>query len=157
MNDFTVDEKLLKEVRDLCSPFTKEEYPEKLKKAPANMTSLKMSENALHKKEKNDLEYKYKMLEKNFNKINKKNSDLMEELKVLKTQYENVKKEVNVQSLTNERIQNEKLNLDKTIEENKTYIRKLESRLLQGAKNQHLIEINNKLRKEIEETKVTFC
>ncbi len=156
MKDFTVDEKLLKEVRDLCSPLTKEEFPEKLKKVPATVTSLKMSETAIHKKEKTDLEHKFKNLEKNWNKVNKKNSDLTEELKQIKLNYENVKKELNVQCLTNEKIQNEKILQEKTLEENKIYIRKLESRLLQGSKNQHLVEINNKLRKEIEEIKVSY-
>jgi len=144
MKDFTVDEKLLKEVRDLCSPLTKEEFPEKLKKVPATVTSLKMSETAIHKKEKTDLEHKFKNLEKNWN------------MKQIKLNYENVKKELNVQSLTNEKIQNEKILQEKTLEENKIYIRKLESRLLQGSKNQHLVEINNKLRKEIEEIKVSY-
>lgn len=156
MKDFAVDEKLLKEVRDLCSPLTREEFPEKLKKVPVRATSIKISENALYKKEKNDLEHKFKNLEKNWDKVNKKNTDLIEELKLVKTSYENVKKDLNVLNLTNEKIQNEKICLEKTLEENKSYIRKLESRLLQGSKNQHLVEINNKLRKEIEEYKVTF-
>ena len=46
--------------------------------------------------------------------------------------------------------------IEKSLEENKTYTRKLESRLLQGAKNQYLIEINNKLRKELDDIKV-YC
>ena len=58
--------------------------------------------------------------------------------------------------MTNERIQNEKINNEKLLEENKNYTRKLESRLVQGAKNQYLIEINNKLRIELEEIKVFF-
>jgi len=32
----------------------------------------------------------------------------------------------------------------------------LESRLVQGAKNQYLVEINNKLRKEVEDLKKSF-
>lgn len=156
MNDFAVDEKLLKEVRDLCSPFSKEEFPEKLKKAPVLITSLKISENAVHKKEKNDLEHKFKLIEKNYNKIAKKNSDLTEELRTIKSQFDTIKKDHNVLIITNERIQNEKIISEKSQEENKIYTRKLESRLLQGAKNQYLIEINNKLRKEIDDIKVLF-
>lgn len=156
MNDFAVDEKLLKEVRDLCGPLIKEEFPEKLKKVPVTVTSLKISENAMHKKEKNEIETKLKNLEKNFTKVSKKNSDLSEEVRILKSLNESMKKELNVLSLANEKILNEKLGVDKLNEENKNYIRKLEARLLQGAKNQHLIEINNKLREEIKELKVTI-
>ena len=156
MNDFAVDEKLLKEVRDLCSPLIKEEFPEKLKKTPVTIISHKFSENAAHKKEKNNLEHKYKLIEKNNIKLTKKNTDMTEELKNIKSQFEIMKKDFNVLSLTNERVQNEKIVIEKSLEENKTYTRKLESRLLQGAKNQYLIEINNKLRKELDDIKV-YC
>ena len=156
MNDFAVDEKLLKEVRDLISPLTREEFPEKLKRGPTAVTSLKISENAIFKKEKSDLEHKYKLIEKNFNKVNKKNVDLIDDLKNIRISYDNIKKDLNVLALANERIQIEKINNEKLLEENKNYTRKLESRLVQGAKNQYLIEINNKLRIEIEDLKVYF-
>jgi hypothetical protein len=148
MNDF------LKDLRDSCSPNHKTEFPEKLKKAPVLITSLKISENAVFKKEMNDIVYKYKLLEKNYNKFTKKNSDLTEESKILKSQLENIKKDYNLQILANERLQVDKQIIEKTLDENKTYTRKLESRVLLGTKSLSIIENNNKLKKENEEIKV---
>ena len=89
-------------------------------------------------------------------KISKKNTEMTEELKQTKFQNEAMRKDINVMTIANEKVSNDKTNLERILEENKSYIRKLESRLLQGSKNQHLIEINNKLRKEIEDLKVKF-
>lgn len=147
---------LIKDVRVSSSIIKKEEFPEKSKMAPVMITSLKISENAVHKKEKNDLTHRYLLIEKNYNKITKKNSDLTEEFKNIKMQFDSNKKDYNVLTLTNERIQNEKITIEKTLEDNKNYTRKLESRLLFGIKNQNLIEINIKLTKEIEDFKVKF-
>ncbi len=156
MNDYFVDEKLLKEFREMTLP-NKEPLPyptEKVKKFNNNINSQSMSTNATHKKEYTDLLNKYRNLEKAHNKLSKKNTDLSDELKSLKHSNESLSKEINVLHITNEKLMGEKINSENNLEENKTYVRKLESRLVQGAKNQYLVEINNKLRKEVEDTKV---
>jgi len=158
MNDYYVDEKLLREFRDMTLP-NKEPLPyptEKTKKFNYNINSQVMSTNASHKKEFNDLLNKYRNLEKAFNKLSKKNSEILDEIKTLKNSNDSINKELNVLHITNEKIMGEKINAENNLEENKSYIRKLESRLVQGAKNQYLVEINNKLRKEIEDSKVRW-
>ena len=146
MNDYLVDEKLMREIKDIPSPLPKRNHP--------NINSQKTSNQATLKKELNDLEYKYKSLDKAYNKLDKKCRDLQEEIKLIKSNNENYMKEINILQITNEKMNSDKQNMESVIEENKNYIRKIESRLVNGAKNQHLVEINNKLRKEIEELKV---
>jgi len=72
----------------------------------------------------------------------------------LKSTNDSLIKELSIIQISNEKILGEKINLENILEENKNYTRKLESRLVQGAKNQYLIEINNKLRKEVDDLKV---
>lgn len=158
MNDYFVDEKILREFREMTLP-NKEPLPyqvEKPKKINYNLNSQVISNSATQKKEFNDLLNKYRNLEKSYNKLLKKNSEILEEIKSLKYNNESISKEINVLHITNEKLMGEKLNAQNSCEENKNYIRKLESRLVQGAKNQYLVEINNKLRKEVEEAKVTL-
>lgn len=158
MNEYFVDEKLLKEFREMTLP-NKEPLPyptEKAKKYNQNLNSQVMSSNATHKKEYTDLLNKYRNLEKANNKLSKRNTDISDEIKTLKHSHESLNKEINVLQITNEKLMGEKINAENNLEENKNYVRKLESRLVQGAKNQYLVEINNKLRKEVEESKKMF-
>ena len=156
MNDYFVDEKLLKEFRELTYP-NKEPVPspaEKAKKFNYNINSQNISNNAQHKKEYMELDHKYRNLEKAYNKLSKKITETFDEIKNSKLNNDGLLKEINVLHITNEKLLGEKINVETSLEENKIYIRKLESRLVQGAKNQYLVEINNKLRKEIEDYKV---
>jgi chromosome segregation ATPase len=153
MFDYLVDEKLLREFKDVRLTKEPSPFPDKIKKIPANYSSMQISSDASHKKELTQIENKFKNLEKAYNKLLKKQSDTQEEMKILKTTNEQLGKEINIFQISNDKIQNEKTNLESQMEENKSYTRKLESRLVQGAKNQYLVEINNKLRKEIEEIK----
>jgi len=158
MNDYFVDEKLLKEFREMTLP-NREPLPyptEKAKKYNHNLNSQVVSSNATHKKGYTDLLNQYRNLEKAYNKLSKKNTEIPEEIKTLKHSNESLNKEVNVLHITNEKLMGEKMNAENNLEENKNYVRKLESRLVHGAKNQYLVEINNKLRKEVEEAKVKF-
>jgi len=147
--DYNSNEKLY---RDLQTANLNESTQE-TKKQPANLTSKKLSNEASHKKELSELEHKYKVIEKNYSKLLKKNTDTVEELKELKNLNDSLAKDLSVAQKTIEKINFEKNSLSTLNEENKTYIRKLESRLVQGAKNQYLIEINNNLRGEMESTK----
>lgn len=158
MNDFFVDSNLVKELRQLNSNSNnnKEPLPEKLKKQPIYISSSTFNSSGNNKqmvsrKEILDLENKFKALEKNYTKLLNKYNDVTTENKTLKTTNDELLKELNVLSLTKDKLYSEKVNNDKIIEENKSYIRKIESRLVNGAKNQYLVEINNKLRKEIED------
>lgn len=151
MNDYYVDERLIKEFKDITEP-VKEPYPKKA----ANYNSMNLSNNASLKKEMNDLDGKYKNLEKAYNKIDKKNKEITEEIKSLKIRNDTISKDYNILRMSNEKIVAEKSNLENILEENKNYTRKIESRLVSGAKNQYLVEINNKLRKETEDLKVSI-
>ncbi len=158
MNDYIIDERLIREFKEVTSSVIHKDptpYPEKPKKFPGstNLTTMQISSNATFKKEINDMEYKFKNLEKAYNKLIKKNNEVTDDIKVLKTTNDSLTKELNILQISNEKLLSEKLNLEAHLEENKTYTRKLESRLVAGAKNQYLVEINNKLRKEIEDMK----
>lgn len=156
MNDYFVDEKTLKDFRQSVQP-NREQLnfqTEKVRKLNTNLSTKNISNNATQRKEYNDLLTNYRNLEKAFNKLSKKNSEICEDLKNLKSTNESLSKEINVLHITNEKLMGEKINAENICEENKSYLRKLESRLVQGAKNQYLIDINNKLRKDIEETNV---
>jgi chromosome segregation ATPase len=153
MFDYLVDEKLLREFKEVSLAKEPSPYPDKLKKIPASYSSMQISSDASHKKEMNQIEHKFKNLEKAYNKLLKKQSDTQEEMKILKSTNDQLAKELNILQISNEKIQNEKTTLESQIEDNKSYTRKLETRLVQGAKNQYLVEINNKLRKEVEEIK----
>jgi chromosome segregation ATPase len=142
-----IDERLMKDIRDATMPLPKEP-----KKIPTKNTMI-LSRDASLKKGLNELDHKYKNLEKAYNKLEKKYRDIQDESKQLKIITENFSKDINILQITNEKIMTEKLNLETVNEENKIYIRKLESRLVNGAKNQYLVEINNKLRKELDDIK----
>ena len=158
MNDYFFDVKPLKDIRQSTQPNREQlTYPtEKVKKLNPNLSSKIVSSNATQKKEYNDLLTNYRNLEKASNKLSKKNTEICEDLKSVKSSNESLSKEINVLHITNEKLMGEKINAENICEENKSYLRKLETRLVQGAKNQYLVEINNKLRKEIEELNVKF-
>jgi chromosome segregation ATPase len=158
MNDYFVDEKLIREFREaepvpykLPNKFTNNKF----QNTPNNNSNLplnKLSANpAAMKKELADLDAKFRNLDKVHQKVNKKASELSEEVKILKSTNDQLIKELNILQISNEKILLEKSQYEITLEENKSYIRKLESRLVQGAKNQYLVEINNKMRKEMEQ------
>lgn len=153
MNDYIIDERLLREFKEVTSSKVHEPTPYPTKKMPCNLSSMQISNNATFKKEINEMDHKFKNLEKSYNKLIKKHSDVQEDIKLLKTTNDALTKELNILQISNEKILGEKLNLESQLEENKSYTRKLESRLVQGAKNQYLVEINNKLRKEVEDIK----
>jgi hypothetical protein len=137
MNDYIKDERFLKDIRDATMPH-KEEPP---KKIPAQNNTMLISRDASLKKGKA------------YNKLEKKFKDVQDESKQLKSTCDNLAKDVNIFLITNEKIMAEKLGLETTVEENKVYIRELESRLVNDAQNQYLVEINNKLRKDLEDIK----
>lgn len=141
MNDYVIDEKLLREFRESAQPTKKYSNPPQ--------TSV----NAAYKRELNELDHKLKTMEKAYSKITKKYSDCMEEIRTLKMQNDSLNNQVNILQITNEKILGEKTSYESQLEELKVYTRKIESRLVNGAKNQHLVEINNKLRKDLEEYK----
>lgn len=153
MDDYLINPKLLREFKEITAQNLKEPtpYQDKIKKTPSNPVPNQLSANAIHKKEITDLLNKFQALEKSQNKLLKKQSDSQDELKSLKSSNDALTKDINILHITNDKLMSEKLNAESTLEEIKSYTRKLESRLVQGAKNQYLIEINNKLRKEIEE------
>jgi predicted nuclease with TOPRIM domain len=149
MNDYIIDERVMKDIRD-ATQSNKEGPPEKI---PAQNNTMLVSRDASLKKGYNDLDHKYKNLETAYNKLEKKYNDVQEESKQLKSTCDNLFKDVNIFLITNEKIMAEKLNLETTVKENKVYIRELESRLVNDAQNQYLVEINNKLRKDLEDIK----
>ena len=157
MNDYFVDEKTLKDFRHSVEQNREQlNYPKetKVRKLNTNLSTKNISNNATQRKEYNDLLTNYRNLEKANNKLSKKNTEISDELKNYKTNNESLSKEINVIHITNEKLMGEKINAENICEENKSYLRKLESRLVQGAKNQYLIEINNKLRNEVDEINV---
>ena len=95
------------------------------------------------------LENKYDNLMKLFLKSEKKIKEQTEELKKLKSSNDILAKENNIHKKSIQKINNEKIGLEKTIEENKKYISKIENKLINGVKNQFLIEKINHLNKEL--------
>ena len=90
------------------------------------------------------------MLTKQFSKIDKSLKRKNEELKKIKLLNDDLLKENNAQKKIIDTINNEKVMLNSKIISLKDYCNKVESKLVGGSKNQHLIEINNKLRLENE-------
>ena len=72
-------------------------------------------------------------------------------MKKTKNSYDSLIKEYSLLQKANESLSKDKLSLEAEITELKAYCRKIESRLVSGAKNQNVIEINNKLRNENED------
>ena len=85
-----------------------------------------------------------------FSKSEKKVKDQAEELKKLKQSNDLLSKENNLHKKTIQKINNEKSSLEKTIDENKKYISKVENKLISGVKNQFLLEQNKSLKERID-------
>ena len=101
-------------------------------------------------KEIKKLQNQLNMLTKQFSKLDKSLKHKNEELKKIKNLNENLLKENNAQKKTIDSINNEKVMLNSKIISLKDYCNKIEAKLVSGSKNQHIIEINNKLRQENE-------
>jgi chromosome segregation ATPase len=96
------------------------------------------------------LQNELNMLTKQFSKLDKSLKRKNEELKKIKLLNDDLLKENNAQKKIIDTINNEKVMLNSKIISLKDYCNKVESKLVGGSKNQHLIEINNKLRLENE-------
>ena len=101
-------------------------------------------------KEIKKLQNQLNILTKQFSKLDKSLKHKNEELKKIKNLNENLLKENNAQKKTIDSINNEKVVLNSKIISLKDYCNKIEAKLVSGSKNQHIIEINNKLRQENE-------
>ena len=101
-------------------------------------------------KEIQKLQYELNSLSKQFEKIDKNLKNKNEELKKIKVINDSLLKENNNQKKIIESLNNEKVILNSKIISLKDYCNKMETKLISGSKNQHIIEINNKLRKENE-------
>ena len=121
-------------------------YNRKFKKNKSELFLNKKNEIKDIQKLQNELN----MLTKQFSKIDKSLKRKNEELKKIKLLNDDLLKENNAQKKIIDTINNEKVMLNSKIISLKDYCNKVESKLVGGSKNQHLIEINNKLRLENE-------
>ena len=96
------------------------------------------------------LQNELNILTKQFSKLDKSLKHKNEELKKIKNLNENLLRENNTQKKIIDSINNEKVMLNSKIISLKDYCNKIEAKLVSGAKNQNIIEINNKLRQENE-------
>ena len=96
------------------------------------------------------LQYELNSLTKQFEKIDKSLKKKNEELKKIKLINDSLLKENNSQKKIIDSINSEKVMLNSKIISLKDYCNKMETKLISGSKNQHIIEINNKLRNENE-------
>ena len=101
-------------------------------------------------KEIKKLQNELNSLTKQFEKIDKSLKNKNEELKKIKSINDNLLKNNNNQKKIIDVLNNEKVMLNSKIISLKDYCNKMETKLISGSKNQHIIEINNKLRKENE-------
>ena len=101
-------------------------------------------------KEIKKLQNELNSLTKQFEKIYKSLKNKSEELKKIKLINENLLKDNNNQKKIIDSLNNEKVMLNSKIISLKDYCHKIETKLISGSKNQHIIEINNKLRQENE-------
>ena len=101
-------------------------------------------------KEIKKLQNELNMLTKQFSKIDKSLKRKNEELKKAKALNDDLLKENNSQKKIIDSINNENVMLNSKIISLKDYCNKVEAKLVSGSKNQHIIEINNKLRQENE-------
>ena len=123
--------------------------PENCRKFGKNKSDIffdKKSEIKDIKKLQNELNF----LTKQFNKLDKSLKRKNEELKKIKALNENLLKENNGQKKIIDSINDEKVMLNSKIISLQDYCNKVEAKLVSGSKNQHIIEINNKLRHENE-------
>ena len=131
------------------TPYPSRFTPIIIPQKPINSTDYQTQFNFV-KNELLALENKYANLTKLFLKSEKKIKEQTEELKKLKRSNDSLIKENNIQKKSIQKINNEKSMLEKTIEENKIYISKIENKLINGVKNQFLIEQNKSLKERID-------
>jgi len=123
---------------------------------PVRHRKFKKNKSELFLNKKNEikdiqkLQNELNMITKQFSKIDKSLKHKNEELKKIKLLNDDLLKENNAQKKIIDTINNEKVMLNSKIISLKDYCNKVESKLVGGSKNQHLIEINNKLRLENE-------
>ena len=131
------------------TPYPSRLAPIIIPQKPINSTDYQTQFNFV-KNELAALENKYDNLMKLFSKSEKKIKDQTEELKKLKQANDSLIKENNIQKKSIQIINDEKSTLEKTISENKKYISKIENKLINGVKNQFLIEQNKSLKERID-------
>ena len=68
----------------------------------------------------------------------------------IKQQKESQSKEINFLVANLEKLKSESFTNNKTLEDNKLLIRKMESRLIQGSKNQALLDLNHNLQSQLD-------
>ena len=169
MEDYIIDEKLLKDIQE--ATFIPTPYPQRLeqnsfdnptpprpqnfqiekKKASTGSIPQKQKKSSVNNKDYIELEANFINLTKQYEKIDIKYKNQIDLMKKTKNSYDSLIKEYSLLQKTNESLSKDKLSLEAEITELKAYCRKVESRLVSGAKNQNVIEINNKLRNENEE------
>ena len=118
-----------------------------------NNTSNKISSKKIRGKDIKEikkLQYELNSLTKQFEKIDRNLKNKNEELKKIKSINDSLLKENNSQKKIIDSLNNEKAILNSKIISLKDYCNKMETKLISGSKNQHIIEINNKLRQENE-------
>lgn len=129
-------------------------YPQKMPvlfpQKPINSTDFPTQVNIL-KTELGCLENKYESLLKLFNKTDKKLKDQQEHVKKFKQINDTLFKENIILKKTIQKLNNDKAAMEKTNDENKKYIIKIEQKLLNGVKDQFLIEQNTKLKNRVDE------
>ena len=170
MEDYIIDEKLLKDIQE--ATFIPTPYPQRLeqnsfdnptpppkpqnfqiekKKSSTGSIAPKPKKSSVNNKDYIVLEANFINLTKQYEKIDIKYKNQIDLMKKTKNSYDSLIKEYSLLQKTNESLSKDKLSLEAEITELKAYCRKVESRLVSGAKNQNVIEINNKLRNENEE------
>lgn len=165
MEDYIIDEKLLKDIQE--ATFIPTPYPQRLEQNSFDTPTSKPQNFQVEKRKLNppkqkkscvntnkdyiELETNFINLTKQYEKIDIKYKNQIDLMKKTKNSYDSLIKEYSLLQKTNESLSKDKLSLEAEITELKAYCRKIESRLVSGAKNQNVIEINNKLRNENED------
>ena len=124
--------------------------PDRHSKFSKNKSDIIFTNKKNEMKEIKKLQNELNMLTKQFSKIDKSLKRKNEELKKIKSLNDELLKENNSQKKIIDSINNENVMLNSKILSLKDYCNKIEAKLVSGSKNQHLIEINNKLRQENE-------
>lgn len=172
MDDYIIDEKLLKDIQEATyiptpypprseqGTFTSTNPPKPIlnntnfkdkKKNNSSTISNRPPKKNYSYKDYNELEQNFINLTKQYEKNEQKLQNQIETMKRTKNSYENLIKEYTFLQKTNEKLSKDKISLEAELTELKAYNRKIETRLVSGAKNQNVIEINNKIRNENEE------
>ena len=97
-----------------------------------------------------NLEYKLKQQMKANERLSNKLIESQEETRKLKNEKESQSKEINFLVANLEKLKSESFTNNKTLEDNKLLIRKMESRLIQGSKNQALLDLNHNLQSQLD-------